>query len=217
MLTLVWMWTLTFSVDLPLWKDWTGREFKSRVRSANSFSAWHGLSRFECKSNVITISALLLSFTHTHTLCTFSQHTHMCGYLQHPLPMPYWLIRSLGSQIHRLLLPVSLAWKVTDSDSIQSKIMMMMIKKGKKRRKEKGLCGLISARLMSAAGVAGLYALEQASRRSRNLLTSDDQHRWLMTHHMFWTVNVSSSPYPTATLSLVCACVINTSFLPVVA
>ena len=41
----------------------------------------------------------------------------------------------------------------------------MIIKKGKKERKEEELCGLISARLLnlSAARMLGLYALQHAS------------------------------------------------------
>ena len=117
---------------------------------AYSFSAWRGLSRFEFKSNATTVqTSLTLSYTHTHSAHSHSTHTHTYGYLQHALPAPRCLIRSRGSQIRRLQLPVSTALKVSDSDSIQSKIIIMIITKGKKQRKEKESCGFINARLFN--------------------------------------------------------------------
>ena len=119
--------------------------------------------------------SLSLSYTHIHYAHSHSTHTHThthtSGFLQRPLPAPDWPMRSRGSQIRRLLLPVSPTLNVTDSDSIQSKIIKMIIEKGKKQRKEKELDFL----MLSAAAMVGLYALQQASRRARNLLISDDQ------------------------------------------
>ena len=78
-------------------------------------------------------------------------------------------MRSRGSQIRRLLLLVSPALKVTDSDSIQTKIKMTIIKKkerNKDKRKSYVAYSVLDFLVISAAGMAGLCSLQQASRRS---------------------------------------------------
>ena len=61
--------------------------------------------------------------------------------------------------------------------------------------------------MLSAAGMVGLYALQQASRRSRHLLTSDDQQVAVDTPCALNCECFLFSP-PRSRYLLVCACVI---------